>query len=111
MDRLKKFLRRYAECMMDDFSRCVIRTGDEALSPENRKPFRALKAEVDQSMRALIAAAAADGSAKVDDVKLTAFTFAGALNWAARWQEPGGKLKPAEIAERMVEILLRGILP
>ena len=111
MERLKKFLRRYAECMMDDFSRCVIRTGDEALSPESRVPFRALKSEVDQAMRQLIAAAAADGSARVEDVKLTAFTFAGALNWAARWQEPGGKLKPAEIAERMVEILVRGILP
>lgn len=111
MDRLKRFMRRYAECIMDDFSRCVIHTGDEALSPETRPPFRALKAEIDQALRKLIADAAADGSARVTDVKMTAFTFAGALNWIARWQEPGGKLKPEEIAEQMVEILTRGILP
>jgi AcrR family transcriptional regulator len=111
MDRLKHYLRRYAECIMEDFSRCVILTGDEALAPESRPPFRALKAEIDQAMRRLIAAAAADGSAKVDDIKLTAFAFAGALNWTARWHEPGGALQPEEIAARMVEILTRGILP
>ncbi len=111
MERLKTFLRRYAECMMDDFSRCVIRTNDEALAPDSRPPFRALKAEVDVSLRNLIAAAAADGSARVKDVKLTAFTFAGALNWTARWHEPGGLLQPEEIAARMVEILTQGITP
>lgn len=111
MDRLKIFLRRYAACMMDDFSRCVIRTGDEALSPESRKPFRVLKAEVDQAMRGLIADAVADGSARAGDVKLTAFAFAGALNWTARWHEPGGALAPEEIAAQLVEILTRGIMP
>lgn len=38
MDRLKRFLRRYAECIMEDFSRCVIRTGDEVLSPKSAPP-------------------------------------------------------------------------
>ncbi|HYP62687.1 MAG TPA: TetR/AcrR family transcriptional regulator [Acidocella sp.] len=111
MDRLKRFLRRYAECIMEDFSRCVIRTGDEVLSPDIRPSFRALKSEIDQSMRKLIADAAADGSAKVSDVKLTAFAFAGALSWTARWHEPGGPLEPAEIAEQLVEVLTRGIMP
>lgn len=111
MDRLKRFLRRYAECIMEDFSRCVIRTGDETLAPDIRPQFRALKSEIDQAMRKLIADAAADGSAKVTDVKLTAFAFAGALSWTARWHEPGGALEPAEIAEQMVEILTRGITP
>jgi AcrR family transcriptional regulator len=111
MDRLKRFLRRYAECIMEDFSRCVIRTGDEVLSPDIRPSFRALKSEIDQSMRKLIADAAADGSAKVTDVKLTAFAFAGALSWTARWHEPNGPLQPAEIAEQLVEILTRGIMP
>ena len=111
MDRLKRFLRRYAECIMEDFSRCVIRTGDEVLSPEIRPSFRALKSEIDHAMRKLIADAAADGSAKVTDVKLTAFAFAGALSWTARWHEPDGPLTPAQIAEQLVEILARGIMP
>lgn len=111
LDRLERFLRRYSECIMEDFGRCVVRTGDEALSPASRTQFRALKAEIDHAMRGLIEAAVADGSAKVADVKLTAFAFAGALNWPARWQEPGGALKPEEIAARLVEVLIHGITP
>ena len=111
LDRLKIFLRSYAEANMSDFSRCVIRTGDEALSRESRKQFRALKSEIDKALRAMIAEAASDGSATVDDVWLAAFTFAGALNWPARWYRPDGKRSDAEIAEQMVDLLVGGIAP
>lgn len=111
LERLRAFLRRYAQCIMDDFGRCVIRTGDEVLTPESRTQFRALKGEIDAALRAMVEAAMADGSARPADIKLTAFTFAGALNWTARWHEPDGKLPPADIAAEMVDVLLRGITP
>jgi len=111
LDRLKIFLRAYAEANMSDFSRCVIRTGDEALSPESRKQFRALKSEIDAAFRSMIAEAAGDGSASVDDVWLTAFTFAGALNWPARWYRTDGKRSDTDIATQMVDLLVSGIAP
>lgn len=111
LDRLKVFLRDYAEANMSDFSRCVIRTADEALSPESATQFRALKAEIDTAMRAMIAEAAADGSARVSDVWLTAFTFAGALNWPARWFRDDGARSAATIARDMVDLLVAGITP
>ena len=111
LDRLKYFLRDYAEANMADFSRCVIRTADEALSPESAARFRALRREVDTAMRNMIAEAAADGSARVTDVWLTAFTFAGALNWPARWHRDGGERSAAAIAEDMVDLLVSGIAP
>src|SRR5687767_1678695 len=43
IDRLRSFLRRYAEVTMDDFGRCVVRTGEEALSPGSVRRFRDLK--------------------------------------------------------------------
>lgn len=110
-DRLIAFLIRFAEVNMDDFGRCVIRTGDEALAPESRKRFRALKRQIDTDLRGLIEAAVADGSIAPCDVKLTAFTLAGALNWPARWHEPGGTLAPEDIARHMVGILAQGFLP
>jgi len=110
-DRLIAFLVRLAEVNMDDFGRCVIRTGDEALAPESRKRFRALKRQIDTDLRGLIEAAVADGSIGPCDVKLTAFTLAGALNWPARWHEPGGALAPGDIARQMVAMLARGFLP
>ena len=109
LDRLKAFLCAYAEATMADFSRCVVRTGDEALSPESARQFRALKAAIDRTMRDMIAEAVADGSARVDDVWLAAFTFAGALNWPARWHRADGALPPVEIARRMVDLLVSGI--
>jgi len=111
LDRLRLFLRSYGECIMDDFGRCVARTSDDVLAPDSRAQFRELKSQIDQVLRGMIAAAAADGSASVEDVKLTAFTFAGALNWTARWQQTGGALKPAEIAAKMADILIAGIMP
>lgn len=110
-DRLKSFLRRYAEVIMGDFGRCVIRTSDEALSADARRKFRALKREIDQALRAMIEAAAADGSAAVKDVRTTAFAFAGALNWPARWHQPDGRVSASLIAAELVDVLCGGIEP
>lgn len=111
IDRLRRFLTRYAEVNMEDFGRCVIRTTEEALSADGRSRFRALKSEIDQAMRALIAAGIEDGSIAPVDVKMAAFTLAGALNWPARWHDPDGALSAGQIAEAMVDILLSGLEP
>jgi AcrR family transcriptional regulator len=109
--RLKSFLRRYAEVIMSDFGRCVIRTGDEVLSPDARSKFRALKREIDTALRAMIEQAAADGSATVPDVRIAALTFAGALNWSARWYHHDGKTSATDMAAALVDMLCAGIAP
>lgn len=110
-DRLTAFLVRYAEINMDDFGRCVIRTGDEALVPESRQRFRDLKRQIDTHMRSLITDGIADGSLAPCDPKLAAFTIAGALNWPARWHDPAGTGRPGELARQLVELLGQGFLP
>ena len=109
--RLIQFLRRYAAITMEDFGRCVIRTGEEALAPESRRHFRRLKRGIDQAMRNLIEEAVADGSMAPIDVRLAAFTLAGALNWAARWHDPEGPQSPDQIAVAMVDMLMGGMAP
>jgi len=111
VDRLRHFLRRYAEINMDDFGRCVIRTGDEVLSRVSVKRYRELKREIDTAMRGLIEEAIADGSIPPLDSKLLAFTLAGALNWPARWHDPQGPQSAKELAEHMVDLLASGFLP
>lgn len=110
-ERLIAFLERYAEINMDDFGRCVIRTGDEALIPESKERFRALKRKIDTSLRELISAAIDDGSIAPCDVKLLAFTLTGALNWPARWHDANGSLNPQEISQQMVAMLAQGFAP
>jgi AcrR family transcriptional regulator len=110
-DRLRAFLIRYARINMEDFGRCTIRTGDEMLSAEGSARFRAGKRTIDRALRALIAEGVADGSLVVDDVRLTAFTFAGALNWPARWHDPEGGEDIVAVAEAMADLLLRSVTP
>ena len=111
LDRLRSFLRRYAEITMDDFGRCVIRTSEEALSAESATRFRALKREIDEAMRGLIADGMADGSIAATDVRLTAFTLAGALNWSGRWFHAEGNLSAEQVAGQLVDILTTGLAP
>lgn len=107
-DRLTRFMRRYAEINMNDFGRCVIRTGEELLSPDGLAQFRAFKRQIDTSLRQMIADAVADGSIAPVDVKMAAFTIAGALNWPARWHDPAGPMSAEEIARSLVDILMTG---
>jgi AcrR family transcriptional regulator len=111
LHRLEALLIRYAEINMEDFGRCVIRTGDELLSPENRSRFRALKREIDSALRDLVREAAQDGSAHVDDIRLTSFAIAGALNWPARWHRDDGPLSRRQIAVKLAAYLIDGIRP
>lgn len=111
LDRLRHFLRGYARINMDDFGRCVIRTGAEPLSPEGARAFRDRKRSIDTALRGFIEDGMADGSIAPRDPKLLAFTLAGALNWPARWHAPGGELSADEIARQMVDILTTGIAP
>lgn len=109
--RLQSFLRRYAEINMDDFGRCVIRTGDEMLSADGAKRFRELKSRIDRALRDLINDAVADGSIAPTDVKLLAFTLAGALNWPARWHRLDGALSAETISITIVDLLTAGLAP
>lgn len=110
-ERLCSFLRRYAQVNMGDFGRCVIRTGQEMLSPESIGRFRWLKREIDMAMRQLIEEAIDDGSIAPADPKVLAFTLAGALNWPARWYNTDGEQDAGELADQMVTILAKGFLP
>lgn len=109
LDRLRAFLLRYVQINMDDFGRCTIRTLEEGLTPETADQFRALKREVDSSLRTRVREAMEDGSIAAGDVKIVTFTIAGALNWPARWYRPGGAVEREALAASMVDLLLNGI--
>jgi len=109
LDRLRAFLCRYAAIIMGEFGRCVIRTGDEMLSPTARTRFRVLKREIDDALRGMIEDAVEDGSARAIDVRVTAKAFAGALNWPARWYRADGALAPTDMAAALVDILIAGV--
>lgn len=111
LDRLRRFLENYARINMEDFGRCVIRTGDELLSEESAKNFRALKRKIDNALRAMIRNAAADQSIAPVDEKIAALALSGALNWPARWHSPDGPTSADDLAKSLVEFLIHGLKP
>lgn len=111
LDRLRRYLVGYAEVNMTDFGRCVIRTGDEVLSPESRAAFRADKRKIDGQLRLLVTEAMEDGSASVADVRFATFAMAGALNWPARWHREDGAQSVRQVAEELAAFLVEGLRP
>ncbi|MBN9552767.1 MAG: TetR family transcriptional regulator [Alphaproteobacteria bacterium] len=110
-DRLKALMRRYAIIMTQDFGICVTRTADHELSPPAKTQFRALKREIDHTVRRVVADGMRDGSLAAGDPKIVTFTLTGALNWIARWYDPAGSLSAEEVADGCVATLLLGLTP
>ena len=111
IDRLRAFLIRYVLVNIAEFGQCVIRTGDELLSPEGLEKLRSMKRPIDEAMRAFISEGIEDGSIAPCDVRMMAFALAGALNWPARWFDRDGELDGQEIAKRLVASLEAGFAP
>lgn len=110
-DRLVAFLMRYAQVIMEEFGQCVIRTGEEVLSPQGAAQFRQRKREIDREIRTMFEEAIADGSIPPCDVRLAAFVAAGALNWPARWYDPAKGLSPEKMAGALVDLVVGGVAP
>jgi AcrR family transcriptional regulator len=110
-DKLLLLMRRYASAMATEFGWCMVRVENQDLSPAMSKRIKALKSEIDQGIRKLIAAGMADGSIRRCDPKMTAFALAGALNWIGHWYRGGEPLTPEQIAGHFIELLDNGLRP
>jgi len=111
IDRLRHFLHRYAKISSHGFGMCAHRTGDHELSDESRAEFRARKRGIDREIRRMIEQGTIDGSIHTPDIRMTTFAIAGALNWIARWYTPEGPLSADEVATRIVDTLVWGLVP
>ncbi len=111
LERLRAFLVCYGMLIVSDFGTCVVRTDETALSAESAQTFRELKRGIDVRLRELIAVGIADGSVAPTDVRLAAFTLAGAINWTATWFDESGPMSADAMMAEMVGILLRGLRP
>jgi AcrR family transcriptional regulator len=110
LDQLTACMRAYANIVMQDFGKCVIRIGEEPLPEKSRKELRRLKAGIDREFRKLIESCIAEGTIAACNPKLAAFMLAGALSWIGRWYRADGDMQPEEITEEGIHLLLHGVL-
>jgi AcrR family transcriptional regulator len=110
-ERLAEVLRRYAAAIASEYGWCMVRAEDQDLGASLSGHIKALKSEIDQGIRRLLVEGMRDGSIAPCDPKMTAFAFAGALNWIAHWYRDNQALTPREIGDAFVQLFERGVAP
>jgi AcrR family transcriptional regulator len=110
-ERLSAVLRQYGEAVASEFGWCMVRAEQDDLSPAMSRQVKALKSEIDHSIRRLIREGIQDGSIHPCDPKMTAFALAGALNWIAHWYREDQSMSGVQIAAAFVAIFEAGLRP
>jgi AcrR family transcriptional regulator len=108
LEKVVGFIYSYAMVITGDFGRCVVRQDDRELSPKARAEVRCYKRNIDRHLRRFIEEGIRDGSIRECDVKLTAFSIAGAVNSLALWFEPDGNSTAQQIAAAFTQTLTEG---
>jgi AcrR family transcriptional regulator len=111
MEKLSHFLTRFAELMATDFGACLILTGLKPLRPASRAKLAVFARQLDTALREIIKQGIADGSIRTCDPKLTAFAIFGAFKGIASWYDANGPLKPEEIADAYLDVMIHGLKP
>jgi AcrR family transcriptional regulator len=78
---------------------------EKYISDEARKRLEANRRKFDRLLSDLLSRASRDGSISVQDPKIAAQVLTGAITWTFVWYREGGRLKPTECAERIVELI------
>ena len=109
LEKVTGFIHNYAIVIASDFGRCVVRQDDRELTQEARAEVRSYKRQVDRCLRSFIEEGVKDGTIRSCNVKLTAFSIAGAVNSLALWFEPGGDLTAEQVAADFAKTLTEGV--
>lgn len=110
LEKVEAFIYSYATVMTEKFGRCVMRLDEGDLSSEALAEVRRYKRKIDRKLRSFIEEGVTDRSIEPCDVKIAAFSIAGAVNWICMWYEPEGPLSPGEIATQFARTLTRGLV-
>jgi hypothetical protein len=104
-------MRHYAEAIASEYGWCMVRAEDLGLAPSSLLHIKRLKSEIDQGIRRLLEEGVRDGSIQTEDLKMTSFALAGALNWIAHWYRENQSMTPREIADAFIRIFNLGLEP
>lgn len=80
------------------------------LSEPDLSIFKNMRREYESYWTSIIRAGEAAGQLQVTNEKLTVLSLLSSLNWLYDWYQPGGKLKPHEIANQLADQVLNGLI-
>ncbi|UOQ96376.1 TetR/AcrR family transcriptional regulator [Hymenobacter sp. 5317J-9] len=109
--RLRQAIEAHVRVLTDDSAASAVFLHEwRHLSEPARGEFLALRDRYEAAFRELIARGVSTGELHTPDAAFAALTLLASLNWLPSWYRPDGKLTPDEIAHRLAEQLLSGLL-
>ncbi len=100
---------RYAATERDELALLQIEV--RSLSDARREELLARRDEYEALWRAAVADGVGREEFRPVDVRLTAIAILSACNWFVQWYRPDGELSAAEIARRIGDLYLNGLMP
>ncbi len=110
-EKLRRLITSTVHVILDELHGTALLLDLEALSPDHLKAVIVRRDRFDRGMRLILEEGIATGAFAPGDPKLLAFAMLGALNWIARWFNPGGPASSEEIATRFADYLIAGLRP
>jgi len=108
--KIVTYFRFYAECMTDDFGRCLALTTPNDLPSPLREKSLEQRRELTDMVQRLIREGIAEGSIQSCDDRLLAFTLYAAANTLARWYASDGPQTAGELMDAMLMMLVNGLI-
>ena len=108
--RLRVVIVSHLRCLLDEVEGSAAHLLTSALPPRQQRYLLAKRDRYELGVRNLIAAGMRNGEFISGDAALLARAMLGALNWSVQWFSPDGPLSVEEVAERLADYLIRGLL-
>ncbi|MGW0949484.1 TetR/AcrR family transcriptional regulator [Streptomyces sp. NPDC002623] len=108
--RLRASMEYYIENLVRQLGACAALMEVDALRPPEKEIIVKGRRAFEQKFKDVVLTGREDGTLRPDvDPDLVLVTFMGAVNWIPRWYSPEGRLGAADVAAKMVDLLMSGV--
>lgn len=108
--RLRFVIISHLRCLLDEIEGSAAHLLTNALPPGPQRYLVAKRNRYELGVRNLIVSGMRGGEFIQGDAALMARAILGALNWSVQWFRPDGEMTADEIAEKLADYLVRGLL-
>ena len=108
--KLRLVIVSHLRCLLDEIEGSAAHLLTNALPARQQRYLLAKRDRYERGVRHLISAGMRTGEFVTGDAALVARAMLGALNWSVQWFRPDGELTAEQIAEKLADYLIRGLL-
>lgn len=108
--RLRLVMVSHLRCLLDEVEGSAAHLLTNALPPRQQRYLVAKRDRYELGVRNLISTGMRTGEFVSSDAALVARAILGALNWSVQWFRPDGPMTAEEIANKLADYLIRGLL-